>query len=54
MAQWWARLEESGLFPRLVRIFVEGIDPGAAESRDERFEFGLNCVLDGITSRFAT
>jgi AcrR family transcriptional regulator len=54
MAEWWARLEESGLFPRLVRIFVEGIDPGAAESRDERFEFGLNCVLDGITSRFAT
>jgi hypothetical protein len=38
----------------LVRIFVEGIDPGAAESRDERFEFGLSCVLDGITSRFAT
>jgi AcrR family transcriptional regulator len=54
MAEWRARLEDSGLFPRLVRVFVEGIDPGAAESRDERFEFGLSCLLDGITSRIAS
>jgi AcrR family transcriptional regulator len=48
MAEWRSRLVQSGLFPRLVRIFDEGIDPDAPETRDERFEFGLCCVLDGI------
>ena len=28
------------------------IDPDSPESRDERFEFGLDCVLDGIGVRF--
>jgi len=29
----------------------EGVDPDAAETRDERFEFGLDCLLDGIEAR---
>jgi hypothetical protein len=29
----------------------EGVDPDAAETRDERFEFGLDCLLDGIAAR---
>jgi hypothetical protein len=29
-----------------------GVDPDSPESRDERFEFGLDCVLDGIAARF--
>ena len=51
MVEWRGSLERSGLFPRLLRIFDEGIDPDAAETRDERFEFGLSCVLDGIAAR---
>jgi hypothetical protein len=45
------RLDDSGQFERVLRIFREGIDPDAAETRDERFEFGLDCVLDGVAAR---
>ena len=51
MLEWRANLERSGRFARLLRVFDEGIDPDAAETRDERFEFGLSCVLDGIATR---
>jgi hypothetical protein len=30
-----------------------GYDPDAAETRDARFEFGLDCLLDGIAARIA-
>ena len=30
-----------------------GIDPDAEESRDGRFEFGLDCVMDGIAVKIA-
>jgi AcrR family transcriptional regulator len=39
----------SGQYPHLARSIVEGDDPAA----DERFEFGLACVLDGIAARAA-
>jgi hypothetical protein len=29
----------------------DGVDPDAQETRDERFEFGLDCMLDGIAAR---
>jgi AcrR family transcriptional regulator len=51
MSDWTASLHESGLFPRLLQILDSGVDPDAADTRDERFEFGLQCVLDGITTR---
>ena len=51
MQDWRDRLDRSGLFVRVVRVFAEGIDPDAAESRDERFEFGLDCLLDGVTAQ---
>lgn len=44
-------LKATGQFPHFVRLFEEGIDPDAPETRDERFEFGLRCVLDGIAAR---
>jgi hypothetical protein len=47
----WA--DRSGQFERVVRVFDEGIDPDAADTRDERFEFGLECVLIGVTARIA-
>jgi hypothetical protein len=34
-----------------VQFLDEGIDPDAEETRDQRFEFGLDCVLDGISAR---
>lgn len=38
-------------YPRLARVFQEGIDPDSAESVDERFQFGLESLLDGIAAR---
>jgi len=49
--EWMERLNRSGRFKRVLRVFDEGIDPDAAETRDDRFEFGLNCVLDGIAAQ---
>jgi AcrR family transcriptional regulator len=49
MSDWTTNLRRSGLFPRLLRIFDANVDPDAADTRNERFEFGLRCVLDGIT-----
>ncbi len=51
MSAWRDRLNNSGQFARILRVFEEGIDPDAAETRDERFEFGLDCVLDGVAAR---
>jgi hypothetical protein len=44
-------LRASARAPHLLRMFEEGVDPDAAETREERFEFGLDCVLDGIATR---
>jgi AcrR family transcriptional regulator len=46
-----AKLRETGRFPHFLRIFDDDIDPDSAETRDARFEFGLDCVLDGIAAR---
>jgi AcrR family transcriptional regulator len=43
--------ETSGRYPRIARLMEAGIDPDDPETRDERFEFGLDCVLDGIAAR---
>lgn len=46
-----ARLRETGRFPHLVAVIDSGVDPDAAETRDARFEFGLDCLLNGIAAR---
>ena len=43
--------EASGRYPRIVRLMESGIDPDDPATRDERFQFGLDCVLDGIAAR---
>ena len=43
--------ESSGRYPRIARLMEAGIDPDDPETRDSRFEFGLDCVLDGIATR---
>jgi AcrR family transcriptional regulator len=45
------RLRATGRYPNFLRIFDQGIDPDAAATRDARFEFGLDCLLDGIAAR---
>ena len=50
---WRNRLDADGRFTRVVRFLDAGIDPDAPETRDERFEFGLDCVLDGIAAKIA-
>jgi AcrR family transcriptional regulator len=45
------KIKATGRFPHFLRMYEEGIDPDSAETRDERFEFGLQCVLDGISVR---
>ena len=50
----YRRLSESGRYPHLVRIMDEDFDPDSPQTRDERFEFGLDCVLDGIAARLRT
>jgi len=45
------RVKQSGRYPHLARILDEDIDPDAPGTRDARFEFGLDCVLDGIAAR---
>lgn len=44
-------VRRSGRYPRLLEMMAEGIDPDAADTRDARFEFGLDCLLDGIAAR---
>jgi AcrR family transcriptional regulator len=50
---WRNRLAADGRFTRVVEFIDENIDPDAEETRDERFEFGLDCVIDGIAAKVA-
>jgi AcrR family transcriptional regulator len=45
------QVRRSGRYPHLAKVIDAGIDPDAPETRDERFEFGLSCLLDGIAAR---
>ena len=45
------RVMASGRYPNFTEMIKEGVDPDALETQDERFEFGLDCLLDGIMDR---
>jgi AcrR family transcriptional regulator len=45
------RIRASGRYPHIERILDANIDPDSPGTRDERFEFGLGCLLDGIAAR---
>jgi AcrR family transcriptional regulator len=51
IAEYSRRISESGRYPHLAQILEAGVDPDSPLTRDERFEFGLDCVLDGIAIR---
>jgi AcrR family transcriptional regulator len=53
LAAWRDRLAADGRLPHFVAFLDTDIDPDAEETRDERFEFGLDCVLDGIAAKIA-
>ena len=46
--EWKQHLAATGKFDHFVRMIDEGIDPDAEETRDYRFEFGLDCLLEGF------
>jgi AcrR family transcriptional regulator len=51
-AEYMGRINSgSGRYPNLARLIEAGIDPDSPETRDERFKFGLTCLLDGIAAR---
>jgi AcrR family transcriptional regulator len=51
-AAWRDRLAADGRFTRVLRFLDQRIDPDAEGTRNERFEFGLNCLLDGLAALF--
>lgn len=54
VSEFGRRIRESGRYPHLAAIIDADLDPDAPETRDERFAFGLDCVLDGIAARVGT
>ncbi len=45
--------ESSGQYPHIAQLMKAGIDPDDPNTREERFQFSLDCVLDGIAARIA-
>jgi AcrR family transcriptional regulator len=45
------RLQASGRYPNLAALIRLGVDPDSPDTRDARFDFGLECLLDGIAGR---
>jgi AcrR family transcriptional regulator len=52
-AEFDRQVRGSGRYPHLVKVLDTGIDPDAPEARDDRFEFGLSCLLDGFAARIS-
>jgi AcrR family transcriptional regulator len=52
-AAWRQKLAATSQFDHFLRILDDGVDPDAQETRDERFEFGLDCVLAGIAAKLS-
>jgi AcrR family transcriptional regulator len=50
IAEFMERIRATGRYPRMLQLLDDNIDPDAAETRDARFEFGLECLLDGIAA----
>jgi AcrR family transcriptional regulator len=51
LSEFERRIRASGRYPHIAKILDAGFDPDAPEARDDRFEFGLGCVIDGIAAR---
>jgi AcrR family transcriptional regulator len=53
LAEWRQRLARTGMFDHFLRMLDDDVDPDAESSRQQRFEFGLDCLLDGLAVRLA-
>lgn len=53
IGEWKRRLAETGRFDHFLKLLNDDVDPDAEDSRDERFEFGLDCLIDGIAVRLS-
>jgi AcrR family transcriptional regulator len=51
--RYYAWFKNSGHYPHITRLMESGIDPDDPDTREERFQFSLDCVLDGIAARIA-
>jgi len=47
------RVRATGRYPHMAAMIAEGVDPDAPETRDDRFRFGLDALLDGIAARIS-
>jgi AcrR family transcriptional regulator len=45
---WREKLNDAGGFGHFIEILDQDVDPDAEETRADRFEFGLDCLLEGI------
>ena len=45
------RVRATGRYPHLATLIDSGVDPDSPQTRQARFEFGLDCLLDGIAAR---
>jgi hypothetical protein len=51
MAEFADRIRSTGRYPRLERLMRDRVDPDNPATREQRFDFGLDVVLDGIAAR---
>lgn len=51
MAEFAERIRATGRYPRLERLIEERIDPDNPKTREQRFDFGMDVMLDGIAAR---
>jgi AcrR family transcriptional regulator len=51
VAEFVARLRATGRYRHLAAMIDSGVDPDSPQTRQARFEFGLDCLLDGIAAR---
>ena len=54
LAAWRQKLAATGQFEHFLRVLSDDVDPDAEQTRNARFEFGLDCLLDGIAARIAS
>jgi hypothetical protein len=45
--------ESNNDFPHVSRMVADDVDPDSPDTREDRFEFGLGCLLDGIGVRLS-
>jgi len=51
--RYYTWFKDSGRYPHIIRLMESGVDPDDPKTREERFQFSLDCVLDGIAARLA-